>query len=52
VESTARPRTGRGAVVGWSVEGERRRSGDGAGEGVLRALKTTRRRREEEKRER
>jgi hypothetical protein len=31
VESTARPRTGRGAVVGWSVEGERRRSGDGAG---------------------
>jgi len=51
VESTARPRTGRGAVVGWSVEGERRRSGDGAGEGVLRASKT-RRRREEEQRER
>jgi len=48
VESTARTRTGRGVVVGWSVEGERRRSGDGAGEGVLRALKT--RRREEEKR--
>lgn len=49
MESTARPRTGRAAVVGWSVERERG-GGDGAGEGVLRALKT--RRREEEKRER